>query len=424
MNRLTAGLAVLLVLAGITVRLGAPVPAKQTPDEYVYSSFSNRLVTEGWGASRKMVSEYLLDPAQWTYPPPTRAGYLTALAVTMKVTGRTNERSGLPLSFVSSALALCVTAWVALRFLNPYGAAAAIAFAAFSPLELAITRRTWQDSWMALWGAILAGLAAEMVSRPRGKFIAPFAAAGAVASVSKESGVVAFVLAALWVFFCWVTERKRLETLFLMLAVLTSLELSLLVLGNWAGGFGELVAVWRRVKEAVPQNAYAVEYQDGPWWSFLAGLWALSPGETIFALAGVAAAVAAPFAAGRRGAGRDPVPALRGWVFLFFALMAAAAFPRYFKNLRYLSAVYAPFHWMAGAGAACFAAWLVPRVKRGRVYGAILFAAVIACAASVDYGRFGNTFASGTLNDLAVKRLVEAGEPEKRLPAGRQAIRA
>src|SRR5262245_42324530 len=102
-SRLGCVAVTLLLVLGSWIRVrNLDVSPGRSPDESNYTAQANRLLREGQAGLRGIADEYLREPAARLAGPPTRAGYLWALAATMKLTGRTDETAGALLSCVAS----------------------------------------------------------------------------------------------------------------------------------------------------------------------------------------------------------------------------------------------------------------------------------------------------------------------------------
>ncbi|MBI5210606.1 MAG: hypothetical protein HY927_11605 [Elusimicrobia bacterium] len=418
------------LLLGLSLRvlyLGVPA-GQRTPDEKIYAQYARLLADEGLArGAQSACRRYLDEDWRWQLPPPTRLSYLAAGALALRAGPADDEAALAGLSAVFSVLSVALAGWLAWRFVDPWAAAAAVWFMAQSPLELVIARRAWQEDFLGFLSALAFCWAAEVVAAP-GR-LAPYfllAATGCLCALAKESGVFVLLLAsasASW----WVWRERRMASKGALVLALGAcgLAAALAVMAGAAGGWSPLAVLFGRVKDGMPLNRYAVLYQEAPWYSFIQGLWVLSPVPAVLMLAAIPLGLLerplpgllrlAPLSAW--SAERRFV--LRSLLFYAASFVFLAAFPRYMKNLRYLSPVYAPLYCLAG-----FSAWRVVAGllrgagKAGKVAIVSAAAVVLAWAAVRDHRQFRRAFIGRGVNDLSAGYLMNLDA----LVQGRRAV--
>src|SRR5687767_10478632 len=159
-------IALLVLLAAIARVINFGSVTSRTPDERVYTRQAHVWLHTGQPGVRSLVDEYKRDSLVRHYPTPTRVGMITLLGLTMRLTGRTDERVG---SIVSSAAAIAsvlVLAVLGLRFMPFWAASAALLLYAVFPPSLAIARRTWSDGVTELAALLMVWFACETIRRP------------------------------------------------------------------------------------------------------------------------------------------------------------------------------------------------------------------------------------------------------------------
>ena len=224
-----------------------------------------------------------------------------------------------------------------------------------------------------------------------------FAFTGAFMALVKESGILVVGLCAGWLMVHFlVRERKLKEAAWIFGAALLSLFVYFLVLGLVFGGFKDVFQIFGHVKQAMASNDYASLYQEGPWYVFIQGLWILSP---LALLAGLPGLMKALFS-------RDAVwQGIAGMLVIF---CAAAAIPHYFKNLRYLSPMYASFYLLAGVGVWSLFSALSRRLEKKTLAAFLAAAVFIALGAGVrDYRYFRVYFIQLQVPDLSSHYLTD-----------------
>src|SRR5207249_5259533 len=125
--------------------------AWRTPDERVYMDFATKIAHSGVNGFRALMENYNLDKQQWGCPPPIRIGHIGLVAGVMKLSGTTAEQAAVSVSSAFSVLAFFIVALLGLRFFDRWAVLIGLALLSVSPLDLAISRRAWQDS---VWGCV------------------------------------------------------------------------------------------------------------------------------------------------------------------------------------------------------------------------------------------------------------------------------
>jgi hypothetical protein len=401
-QKITAVVIISALLAfGIALRLGNLEVRGRSPDEGVYTGQAKVVAQDGVDGIRRLIGEYDADKEAWIYPPPIRIGYTFLLAPVMKASGAFDERAGSYLSTACSIGALIVLVLIGLRFFNPWITAAALLLMSVSPMDLAIARRTWQDSVLAFFGVLLVYFCCELTANPkRTAWYVPFWLIGSYCIIIKESGIVVYGLCVIWLLAVTVfKERSAIKSALLIAFTLAGIALSVFMLGQVAGGIGRILEVLRHVKDAMPTNTYAIDYQTGPWYRILEGLWILTPAGVLLSVVGIAVSFINRTA--QSGV-------YKGIVFFIFAFLGITILTPYCQNIRYISVLYAPFYLMAGAGVWHIFSFVKPSLK-GRMPA--VAAVVIACALIAisvrDYKKFDKVFLKTGIRDISVRLLKE-----------------
>lgn len=391
-----------LLVFGIALRLSNLDVKGRSPDEGIYTGQAIIVSQDGVAGVQKLVDEYNADKAAWIYPPPIRIGYTFLLTAVMNATHIFDERAGTYLSMICSIGALFMLVLLGLRFFNRWITAAALLLISVSPMDLAIARRSWQDSVLALFGLLLVYFCCELTADPkRTVWYAPFWIAGSYCIMIKESGIVIYGLCVIWLLAVAVfRERSAVKSALLIMFTLLGIGLSVLILGQVVGGFGRILEVLRHVKDAMPTNTYAIEYQTGPWYRILEGLWILTPIGVLLAAVGIA------------GSFINKAPesdAAKGIIFVIFAFLGITILTPYCQNIRYLSVLYVPFYLMCGAGVWYIFSFVKPSLKGSMPFVAAVVIACALIAISVrDCKKFEKVFLKIGIRDISIRLLREA----------------
>lgn len=402
-----------IFILGITLRaINMPNVARRSPDEGIYSAQGKIISESGYlRGTRLLLKEYNSDNVLWIYPPPTRIGYSWLLATLMKALHRTDAAVGSYISFASSVVSLVLIAVIGLRFFNPWITSFALLFMAVSPMELAIARRSWQDAIFGCLGLAMVYFCLE-ITRNAGRHIwyALLILLGSYIVLIKEPGAAVFGICALWIF--WVLairEKDPVKGVYFIAACAAAGLLSFSVLAYVTGGFGQLLQIFGHIKDAMPTNTYAIEYQSGPLYRFLEGFWIISPVSSVLFLIG-AGGTLLPFGISERpDAIKDAGTrqAVTGLILFGITFFAIALFTPYCQNLRYVSVAYGPFYLAAGLGLWYIVLLARPFVKKIALIAAALAVAVLILAALRDYQMFNKIFIRTGIMDVSIRMVRE-----------------
>ena len=388
-------LLVLIVAAGIFLRIAGHPVERRTPDEAVYKNYAVIISEEGLAGSRALTRTYNENREAWIYPPPIRIGYSCLLAGAMRVSGSFDYISCVYVSKIFSIAAFLLTALIALRFFGVWAAIFAAAFMCSSPMELAISQRVWSDGVFGALALVLIYIVCKIMKGPgRYLYYGLFAIAGLLLFTVKESCVIVYGLSALWVvYYLAVKRRSAREAALFMLFAIAGAAAGIIVVSVCAGGILPMADVIKNNMMSVRMNAYAVTYQTGPWHYYLTGFFMLSPVVVYMAAVGII------FFSRTSGIARF-------LAFFVVSFILAAGIPEHLKNLRYASAVYGPMYIMAGIGMARSMEMIKVRVSR-YVYAAVslLVVGIILLTIFSDYSVFHRIFIENGVGDIVNKAI-------------------
>jgi hypothetical protein len=278
-------------------------------------------------------------------------------------------------------------------------------------MELAIARRSWQDGVLAFFALLLIYLSCELSRTPKKSILyIPFVLIGSYCILIKESGVIVYGLCMAWVLavLLW-RERAVAKAIVLMLLGGMGFFAAGFILVAVVGGPGVALEVLRHVKDAMPTNAYAIDYQTGPWYRIPEGLWILTPACFILCIFGIganlirfrdnASAIADGYAR----------TVISGMIFFTCLFIFITMLTPYCQNIRYISAVYGPFYLIAAMGMWALINFLRVKLRGVTLNAAMFIAAVVMVVIAVNaYGTFDRIFLKYGIRDISVRLLREA----------------
>lgn len=403
-NAVVIALLCALLLTGIALRFRGLDVKERSPDEGVYTSQAIVVARDGVEGTRRLIGEYNADKRLWIYPPPIRIGYTYLLAAIMKASNIFNERAGTYLSTFCSIGALFMLALLGLRFFNRWATVAALGLMSVSPMDLAIARRSWQDSVLAFAGLPLIYCCSELTANPgRKAWYIPFWLVGSWCIIIKESGIIIYGLCVIWLFVVAAfREKPFIKSALLGVFTLLGIGISVLVLGHVAGGIPRVLEVLKNIKDAMPTNTYAIDYQTGPWYRILEGFWILAPVSSVLYIIGIAGVFL-----GDRRAGQKIIA--KWFIFIISSFLFITIVTPYMQNMRYLSVTFVPFYLICGVGVWYLASLAKDFFKRGAFYATIAVAALALIFVSIsDYQKFRQIFVKRGIRDISIRLLRES----------------
>lgn len=364
-------LAPLLVLSAALRIAVNNVAAFSRADETVYLLYAK-------SGYPRIVAMFLHDPGMWVMPNPLRWSWIGAASSACALFGECTHRTLATLSTISGIAVVALTWVIARELFETNIALAATAFAATSPLQLALGRRALADEFFC--AAVLASIATLLLyvrTRHPG-WLAAWIATTTIAIAAKEQFLFLYpVLLLFW----WLRARrigiKELMTWaappFLFFAVYC-------VLARDVTSFFRIAHIITSAMTA----PYAMQYQSGPPHRLLIDLMAVAPILTIIA---IAALVTTPLRDSSSEARHLAV--LTTGILLVHALLPSL-------NLRYI----APADPLLRIAAAVF---LVSEVRSSKGLGALLL-----FNAATELALFHRIFIAAQVYDPVTDNLLRA----------------
>jgi hypothetical protein len=386
----------------------------RTPDELYYTVHAKRLLRGGLSEFPAMVREYNDDKKLALYPSPIRAGWDVPLALTMKVTGVTDERAGAWLSCLLSIANMALLGYLGLRFVPRWAAVYGMLFLATSVPDLTLARRCWQDDLMGTIGLVLVWSACEITrNSERWWPYAVFIAAGSYSVLVKELGAFVYGGCVLYVV-ALLVHRKAWRTLGILAAGgLAGAGLSVLCLTSVAGGLTPLLTVWQHLNEATYTNPYCVDFQGGPWYLSIQGLWILSPLNLLLWSFATVLSVLPREKLDGLGLHLKPVEhwCFRLFSWMSFMLLATILILPNSQSFRFLAPIYGPMYLMGGMGLWALVGMAGCKL-RGRAYEAACGVAVLVMlvGAIAQYQQFIRVYVDNATPDLSIRFVLASGD--------------
>lgn len=284
-------LVVALLVAGSLLRIHFFAPTMQrSPDEFTFTRQANLLLSLGSPAVRLLGSELLARPEVMALQPsPARVGYLGVLAAFMRITHDRTVLAGARLSLLCSIGTIIALAGFAYRRFSPQIAALATLFYAVLPFDLVVSRRAWQDSfiaWMALLVLITAVALVRSTSRWTALQLAAFTLLGVACITTKANLAGIYFLCAAGVAFHLFRQHRNRAAALVCAAGGTACALSALLVSELFGSLHQCLLIVRAVNRYAFSGIYDAQYNSGSLWMFAAGFLRACPLVICAAIAG------------------------------------------------------------------------------------------------------------------------------------------
>lgn len=284
-----------LLLVALATAIAAGAALHPFPSRFVfryggdcvrYLTWSRVVVQKGLYAFPLLVEEYR---NKWVgFPPPTRWGWLMAVAGLMKLWPNAADEYHpiVLLSWLSGVLmVLPLFFWLRRRAPAPV-VMVAMALVVTAPIGRAMGHFPVPDALHACLTIVLFALTAEWLRAPRGALLLGIAFATLVLLSTREIGAINVVGAASMVLLDWRKQgRLRKEPLWALFAGCLAMLLVTLPL---AGGPKQLVLLAKDVVHAALFTSGALMYCSGPYYRYLVDFMIVSPVLTVTALCAIA----------------------------------------------------------------------------------------------------------------------------------------
>ena len=376
----------------------------RSPDEQIYTVQANVVEEKGTKGISFLIEQHKKNKQLWIYPPPTRVGYLWILAVVMKFTNNQGIEVGAKISFFFSVWSLLLLIVIGLKFFNRFITLYALIFMSVSPLAIAISRRTWQDAILGFIGFLLIYFCCEII-RNSGKIIwyVLFVVVGSFAFLIKESGVVIYGLCIIWLLWVLLKEKKYfLKGIFLLICSILGISISVWYLIFVSGGFSSLIETFMKIKEAMPTNIYAIQYQSEPWYQFLGGFFIMSPLSAFLSFIGIRNILLSKKNGEELFIKNKSKEIFSGILFFMITFIVITSLTPYCQNLRYLSVLFGPFYLISGLGLWGIITYAKIKLNKFCFNLTIIFILIVCVLGAIsDYKRYNKIFVKKRILDTS-----------------------
>ena len=358
-------------------------------DELVYIHYATRISAAGVSQFRALAVEYASNSSLWVFPNPLRVLYILVTALACRVAGACSGPTIAAVSFLSGIGLVLLTLIMAQRMFGGRVALLSGLLVAFSPLQLALSRRAWQDGLFSLF-VLLALWAFWERSRSQWNGWDILLGGSLVAALLiKESAVILLmILLAFLAGRQWLGNRALPRARSVVAALLLPLPLAACLLFLLIPDLSLLIRVYRGWLGATQTGPYAIAYSQGPWFRYLIDFVLLSPVTILLAIGSYF----------RPGSEQEDRFLGRSTLFLFVAFSLVAL-----KNVRYVSFLDLPIRILAALTLISLPHHPIGTALRG--WGPVI---AVFLLAAYDLSLFHSVFISGGVYDPVTAALAKA----------------
>lgn len=254
-------------------------------DELIYVQYARRISTAGLSQFRLLAEEYASNPSLWVFPNPLRVLYLLITALSCRVAEACSGATVAAVSLLSGIGLVLLTLVMGWRMFGKQVALLSGLLAALSPLQLALSRRAWQDGLFSLTVLVALWAFWERSRSPRKGWDILMGCALLAALLTKESSIIFLIgLLGALLYPNWLGSASISPIRSMLAAVLLPLLLAVLILLILIPDPPLLIRVYSAWLSATETGAYAIAYSQGPWFRYLIDFFLLSPMTTLLAI--------------------------------------------------------------------------------------------------------------------------------------------
>lgn len=378
-----------ILVAGAAIRWWILDVTEFRGDELIYIRYATRISTDGLSQFRLLAGEYASDPSLWVFPNPLRVLYILMTALGCWLAGSCSGTTVAALSFISGIALVLLTLVMAWRMFGEHVGLLSGLLAAVSPLQLALSRRAWQDGFFSITVLLAIWAFWERSRSPWKGWDILLGSALLAALLTKESAAIfVLILVGALLFQQWRGAARPPHLRSLLAALLFPLPLATLILLILIPDPSLLIRVYSSWLWATGAGAYAIAYSQGPWFRYLIDFLLLSPLTTLLAVG---------YYFGPAGEQRDQFLGRCTLIlFLVFSLLTL-------KNVRYVSFLDIPARILAVVTLTSLSRH--PTVERVGERGVVI---AVLLLAAYDLFLFHTIFVSGGVYDPVTATLAQA----------------
>lgn len=253
-------------------------------DEGYYLRYANAVSAKGLGEFRNLFTEYIENEKNWLFPNPLRISFIVISSIFCKIFG--NSFLALAyLSFLSYLVFIIINFYFCRKIFDGQKAILLSFLLAFSPLNMALSRRALSDSMATFFLGLSIWLFLDILIKDKRLSKKIFFLLAFSASVlTKETCIFLMVPFFIFIIIYKTMFKGKFQRSDFLYIFIYPIFLLLATYYFASGSLSKIIEVARLVSTAVKGNQYAVLFGSGPWHRYLIDYMLLSPWVVILSV--------------------------------------------------------------------------------------------------------------------------------------------
>jgi len=295
-------------------------------DEGYYLKYANFISNNGLAGVKGLFTNYIESEKDWQFPNPLRIGFILLSSIWIKLLGSSFYALS-HLSFISYLLFIAISYYFCRRLFDKEKALLLSFLIAFSPINMAMSRRALSESVTTLFIGLSIWLFLDIMHKDKGlikKIV--FLIVFSYSILIKETSILLIIPFLVYMAVYGIQSKGNLKLLVNLFCVLIcSVCLTWLIYFLISGSLSNVLDVIRIILASPSTNRLAMRYGSGPWFSYIIDYMLLSPWVAILSI-GYAFYLLQNFAKSD----------LKENYFLIVLAMTLLVFNFFTKNIRYV----------------------------------------------------------------------------------------
>jgi 4-amino-4-deoxy-L-arabinose transferase-like glycosyltransferase len=253
-------------------------------DEGYYLRYATTISDKGLGEFRNLFTEYIANEKNWLFPNPLRIGFIIISSIFCKIFG--NSFMALAyLSFLSYLTFIVINYHFCRRIFDKEKAMLLSILIAFSPINMAMSRRALSDSLTTLFLGLSIWLFLDAVTKDK-RIIKKilFLLTFSFSILTKETCIFLAVPLLIFIVIYKTIFKGKVKWSDCLYIFIYPVFLLLLVYYFASGSLFKITEVVKVVSTTVKDNQYAILFGSGPWFRYIIDYILLSPWVAILSM--------------------------------------------------------------------------------------------------------------------------------------------
>jgi len=278
-------LALLVIAASVTLISSdfKNIRFAENADEGYYFYYANYIGHAGFGGIKDLFKGYIENQQNWVFPNPLRIGFITISSLWLNVFGFSLFNLAY-LSLLSFCIFLLTCFYFVKKYFGERTALLTIMLLAFSPLNMAMSRRALLDSCVNLFMVLSVWLFFDSLKENKRIKTILFILAYSFTILVKETSVLLSIFFIFYIFLRRVIFNKSIKLIDFLAITLFPFAIVGIVYVVSSGNISGIIDTINIIINSPQTNQYAIMFGSGPWFSYIIDWILLSPLVAILAI--------------------------------------------------------------------------------------------------------------------------------------------